>query len=331
MDLRQSQEFAEYLKSQGWTIEHTPGAVNHPGSGRMDSLAPIFIRKIPLTPFSIIKVQRPEKIDFAKINQLAKKYRALAIYLEPKFAVTPGVAAGTLPVWKNQGYHLSKSPYLPTKTIHLDLAQSEKQLLAQMKKDARYSLRKAQRSCKVVNNSPGVAEQRTKTPRGGGKNNLSTFHHAWKKSVSWQRHVPSQKSLISLKKSFGKNVIFLTASYSDTPVYRSKGGEAKTRSPSPGVGHSILAGTIILLTNTTAYYYYAFTSKKGRKKMAQYHLVWEAIKLVKKRGCQIFDFEGIYDPRFPIKTWQGFSHFKKSFGGKEVEYPGCFTKKRLPF
>jgi lipid II:glycine glycyltransferase (peptidoglycan interpeptide bridge formation enzyme) len=60
-------------------------------------------------------------------------------------------------------------------------------------------------------------------------------------------------------------------------------------------------------------------------------LVWEAIKRAKKMGCRTFDFEGIDDPRFPIRAWRGFSHFKKSFGGKEIDYPGCFKKARSFF
>jgi lipid II:glycine glycyltransferase (peptidoglycan interpeptide bridge formation enzyme) len=48
-------------------------------------------------------------------------------------------------------------------------------------------------------------------------------------------------------------------------------------------------------------------------------------------GCKIFDFEGIYDSRFPIKSWLGFTHFKKQFGGNEIAYPGCYIKFRLPF
>ena len=34
------------------------------------------------------------------------------------------------------------------------------------------------------------------------------------------------------------------------------------------------------------------------------------------RGLKIFDFEGIYDQRFPKlnKGWIGFSNFKKGFG-----------------
>jgi len=247
MDLRQSQEYAKYLKSIGWLVEK----INEDY---------IYIRKIPLTPFSIIKIQRPRKIPFQKIEKIVKKYRAFAIYLEPNFEFRI-----TNHELKKRGYGLSKSPFLPTKTTQLDLIQLEEKILAGMKKDARYELRKAEKE----------AVQLIKVK------DLTKFHRAWKRSVDWRRYVPSLKSLKHLQKK-------------------------------------------------TAYYYYAFSSKEGRRKSAQYLLVWEAIKLAKKRGCKIFDFEGIYDERFPIKAWKGFSHFKKSFGGKIIQYPGCFVKYQLP-
>jgi len=271
-DLRQTANYAQYLQSSGWLVEKTDNTY-------------IFIRKIPLTPFSIIKVQRPEKIPFATISQLAKKHHTLAVYFEPLTTKQTMLAS-------QHGFRLSKSPYLPTKTLTLDLKQSEEKILAQMKKDCRYAIKKAQNSSLQIIE---VAD-------------LEKLHRVWKKSVNWQRYVPSFKNLQRLKKAFGKNALFLQAN--------------------PPAGGSI-AGTVILIAKKTAYYYYAFSSKTGRKVLAQYLLVWQAIKEAKKAGCQIFDFEGIYDKRFSNKSWLGFSHFKKSFGGKEVEYPGCFVNSRL--
>ncbi len=268
MDLRQTKEFAHYLKLIGWQVEEMEGSS-------------IFIRRIPLTPFSIIKVQRPKKIPFAKIEPLAKKHRAFIVYLEPNKKI----------IRKN--YCLSQSPFLPTKTIQLDLSKSEEKILAQMKKDARYSIRKAEKE----------KLQLIKV------NDLKSFHQAWKKTIGWKRWPPSLKSLKKLRKAFDQKAIFLAVKNQE----------------------QIIAGTIILITKKTAYYYYAFTGKEGRKKLAQYLLVWEAIKLAKKKKCKVFDFEGIYDQRFPNQSWRGFSHFKKSFSGKEIEYPGCFIKHRFPF
>lgn len=89
------------------------------------------------------------------------------------------------------------------------------------------------------------------------------------------------------------------------------------------------SGAIFLLADGIAYYWQAFANKEGRKKLYQYKVVWEGILWAKKKGARIFDFEGIYDERFPNKTWLGFTHFKKSFGGYEVEYSGAFVKSRI--
>lgn len=263
MNLRQSKEFAKFLRLSGWLVEKTDNCY-------------VYIRKLPLLPPLIMKVQYPTSpIPFGKIEKLAQKYKPLQIQIQP-LKIESG--------FKKYGYKLSKSAGHVSKTIHLDLTCSEKKIFAQIKKDTHYAIRKAKKErIKIIE-----------------VKNLEQFHQSWKKSVGWRRCVPSLKTLLALKKSFGKNAIFLTG--------------------------NCLAGTVILIAGKTAYYYYAFSSEEGRKKLTQYLLVWQAIKEAKKRGCQIFDFEGIYDERFPKKSWLGFSHFKKSFGGKEVEYPGSFVK-----
>jgi len=266
MDLRQSKEFAQYLKLSGWLVERVDNGY-------------VYIRKLPLLPPLIMKLQYPEPpIPFEKIEKLNKKYKPFQIEIQPLKMESD---------FEKHGYQLKGGGGHVTKTLQINLNQPEKKILTQMKKDARYGLKKAEKE------SFQIIEML----------DLEKFHQIWRKSVGWRRYVPSLKTLTRLKKAFGQKAIFLTANN--------------------------LAGTVILLTHDAAYYYYAFTSKEGRKKFAQYFLVWQAIKLAKKKGCQIFDFEGIVDQRFPNKSWQGFSHFKKSFGGKEIKYPGVLTKSRL--
>jgi lipid II:glycine glycyltransferase (peptidoglycan interpeptide bridge formation enzyme) len=265
MDLRQSKEFAQYMKLSGWLVEKIDGGY-------------LYLRKLPFLPPLIMKFQYPQPpIPFEKIEELAKRYKPLQIEIQPLKKET-GL--------KKFGYHLVGGGGHVSKTLQIDLTTSEKKIFSQMKKDARYGIRKAEKeSLQIIE----VLD-------------LEKFHRTWRKSIGWRKYVPSLKTLTRLKKAFSQKAIFLLA--------------------------NDLAGTVILLTHNTAYYYYAFTSQEGRKKYAQYLLVWQAIKLAKKKGCKIFDFEGVYDQRFPNKSWQGFSHFKKSFGGKEIEYPGCFVKNR---
>jgi len=283
MNLRQSKEFAQYLKLSGWIVKKVG---NHY----------IYLRKLPFLPPLIMKIQYPTPpIPFVQIEKIAKKYKPLQIQIQPLKIESR---------FKKYRYKLSKSAGHVTKTIHLDLTQSEGKILAGMAKDARYGVRKAE----------GIEIEKL---RNG---DIKGFHQAWKRAVGWRQYVPSLKTLTRLKRAFGKKAIFLTGNW-----------KLEISGACCFAIGNCLAGTVILIAGKTAYYYQAFTSKEGRKKFAQYLLVWEAIKKAKKMGCQIFDFEGVYDERFPQKSWRGFSHFKKSFGGEEIEFPGCFLKYCFPF
>ncbi len=273
-DLRQSPQYGEYMRKIGWQVEQLDGCQ-------------IFIKKIPLLG-SFIKIQRPEKIPFSKITQLAKKHRAFCVKIEPK------LKTDHQSLFTNH-YFPDKSPYAPPKTLQIDLTFSEEKILAQMKKDARYSIRKAEK-------------EKIKILRNG---DTRKFRLAWKKYNYRHLWIPSLKWLQALKNSFGKDFFQLTA---------------KNAKNEP-----ILAGIILLRHDKMMYYYYAFSSKEGQRLFVPYLLVWEGIKLAKKQRCQIFDFEGIEDSRYnSTKSWRGFTHFKKSFGGREIEYPGSFRKYRLP-
>lgn len=133
------------------------------------------------------------------------------------------------------------------------------------------------------------------------KDNFEGFYKLWKKAAGIKKlWIPPYKDYLSLIGAFGKNVNCLTVDDQ--------------------------AGALILIYDKTAYYYYAAALPIGKKHYLQYYVVWELMKLAKKLGCKVWDFEGIYDQRWPNKDWKGFSHFKKSFGGEEIEFPGSFTK-----
>ncbi|KKP47629.1 MAG: Methicillin resistance protein [Candidatus Woesebacteria bacterium GW2011_GWA1_33_30] len=269
-DIRQSVNYAKYLKSQGWIIERIKNT-NY------------FIRKLPLIG-SVLKIQRPKNIDFKTTKKLEKKYRVFQTIIEPNLNLNSQKL-------KANNYKLSKNPYLPSKTLHLDLTSP-----FVFKKETRRSIKIGDK-LKIVEYS---------TPK-----EIEKFYKAWKKSVSFNRYVPNLESLINLKKNFLNNHSIFLASHNK--VGNIIGGAIFTRS-----------------SHDFVYYWYGFTNKEGRTSLSQYSLLYSGILWARKQGCKIFDFEGIYDDRFPNKSWLGFTHFKKSFGGSEVLYPGCYTKFRLP-
>lgn len=282
IDIRQSVHYAKYLKSLGWTVERVSGT-NY------------FIKRFPLIG-SVLKIQRPEKIDFKAIDKLCRKYRVFQVVLEPNFGLF-GSFATIHDSIVNHGFKLSKSPYLPTKTLQIDLGQSRETIYRHFKKDARQAIRKGS----------GITIKSYSTPE-----EIKLFREAWKKSVNYKRYVPPSEQLINLRKSFPSNYSTFLASHN---IFgRIIGGVIFTRS-----SHGV------------CYYWQAFTNSEGRTSLSQYSLLYHGILWAKKMGCKKFDFEGIYDPRFPNKSWLGFTHFKKSFGGHEVLYPGCYTMLRFPF
>jgi len=263
VDIRQTQQYANYLQKNGWHIETEKGNF-------------IFIKKLPLIG-SIVKIQRPEFINYKKINELYQKHKIFQIIVEPKNDFDTKILI-------KLGYKKSKSPFLPSKTLKIDLTNSKTTIFDNFKKDAKGFVKKNQK-LKIINSN----------------NNIDQFRKSWKKSIGLKRYIPPINNLKSLQKSFKRNSFFALS---------------KTKN----------SGAIFLIADKTAYYWQAFTNQKGRMNKEQYKVVWEGILWSIKNGAKYFDFEGIYDERFPDKTWLGFTHFKKSFGGEIFQYPGCFIK-----
>ena len=275
-DLRQTSQYASYLEKIDWKIERLGNSF-------------AFIKKVPVIG-NLIKIQRPEKISTSLIKSLIREYKPFQIIIEPKNKSHQSLVVSL-------GYKESKSYFLPSKTIHIDLTRSEKELLAKMHYKTRYNIKKAIRS-------------KLKTKKD---NNIESFAEFWQKCAVKQRgmFISQKKEITEMYKAFRKSSHLILIS--------------------DGTDNTTLAGVLMIQTKNIAYYMFAASTTEGKKLFAPSLAAWEAIKLAKKLKCKIFDFEGIYDERFPLKSWEGFTRFKNSFGGKTIEYPGAFSKLMFPF
>jgi hypothetical protein len=132
-------------------------------------------------------------------------------------------------------------------------------------------------------------------------NAVDQFYEIWKRSAKRKNlWIPPKKDFDSLINCFGKDAFSVTINN--------------------------VCGCLVLLHNKTAYYYYSAALPEAKKLDLPYATVWEGMKEARKRGAKVWDFEGIYDERWPNKGWKGFTHFKKSFGGTEVILPGSFSR-----
>ena len=124
-DLRQTPQFAEYIKLLGWNVEKIDKSY-------------VFIRKIPIIG-SVVKLQRPENLSNKVINQLSdigKQYRAFQFSIEPLTIDHKSLIIA-------EGFKLSRSPSLCTKTVQVDLTKSKDKLLSEMHHKTRYNIKKA--------------------------------------------------------------------------------------------------------------------------------------------------------------------------------------------
>ena len=72
------------------------------------------------------------------------------------------------------------------------------------------------------------------------------------------------------------------------------------------------------------------STELGRKLIAPTVCVWEGVLEARRRKLKTFDFDGIDDGSKSLRHWKGFSKFKRSFGGKEIEFVSQFAKWFFP-
>jgi len=87
----------------------------------------------------------------------------------------------------------------------------------------------------------------------------------------------------------------------------------------------VIASNIVVIFGRRATYLHGATSGEYREAMAPHLLQWEQIKYAKSLDCVEYDFWGIVNERTLDrrgKSWEGFTRFKKGFGGQEMNYVG---------
>lgn len=258
--------------------------------------AQIFIRRIPLLGHSVIKIQHQKNpLPYKQIENIAKKHRALFVLIEPE---SQGFDEKPL---KQNGYQKSSMSLTHTATIHIDTSKPEKEILASLSENARRNIKKAQQNnleVKIVSlkNAKDDKEFRSFYNLLSNLTKLKKFY------------VPGYDEFYKKMLAFKDNSILLFA--------------YQKADPNP------IAVVWLGALKDTAVYMNTGITENGYKLLANYLLVWEAIKLAKKLKLKLFDFEGIFDPRFPQhrKSWKNFSEFKKRFHGTLIEHPAPFIK-----
>lgn len=218
------------------------------------------------------------------LRSLAKKEGCGFVRVAPLFFDTPE----TQEAFKKLGYLNAPIHMHPELSWILDISKSEEELLKEMRKTTRHSIKKAEQS--------GVKIEVT--------NNFSYLPKFWriyKETAMRHSFTPfSQKYLSEEFLVFNKvnNALIFSAHYKDKPI----------------------AVAMIIFNQYSAFYHHGASIALNQPINASHLLQWQAILEAKKRGCTKYNFWGIAPDNHPKHPWAGLTLFKKGFGGYGEQY-----------
>ena len=183
-------------------------------------------------------------------------------------------------------------------SIYLSLAQSNEELLKNMKQKTRYNIR--------------LSERKGVTVRVGESKDFENLYHLYVETALRDKFVIREKPYyLNVWNKFYKSGYCepIIAEYDE----------------------KILAAVIIYYFGSKAYYVYGMSSEENRNLMATYLLQWKAIQRAKERGCSIYDLWGAPDEISESDKMWGVYKFKLGFGGELIKTIGAWDFRNKNF
>jgi lipid II:glycine glycyltransferase (peptidoglycan interpeptide bridge formation enzyme) len=260
----------------------------------------VLIRTLKPLPWSMIKILHPKgPLPFTKIDELAQKYNSLLVIIEPHVYKYDEYS------FKENGYRFSKMRYAHTATIKIDLKQSEEELFNSFSENAKRNIKKSLKA--------GIYIKTVDLSKEKNNKKFDMFYKLLLNLSTMKKfYIPPYEEYIKKMTAFKKTSLLLFA--------------YKQGSDEP------LASVWFAHYDNVISYLQTGISQSGYDTFANYLLVWEGLKVAKKLDLEVFDFETIYDPRYPKDHpgWKGYTIFKKKFHGEIIEYPPSWIKMYNP-
>lgn len=174
----------------------------------------------------------------------------------------------------------------PKKTLFIDLSLSLEEIMAGMKPKTRYNINLAKRK------------------------NVK---------VTWSCEGEDLKKFWELNNETAKRNNFNTHCfdhYSNILQTKSVNPENRTEIVYATNDSKPISANLILFFNKTVYYLHGASGSEDRNTMSTYLLHSHVIEKAKKEGCEVYDFWGVDQ-----KKWPGVTRFKEGFGGRKKYYP----------
>lgn len=198
----------------------------------------------------------------------------------------------------------------PSQTLILDITKSEEELLAQMHEKWRYNIRLAERKGVEIKNFQFPPTKPRVLDKVGTIPNFQ-YEAFWNLLEKTSKR---QKIKIHPKEYYHKQLEINSEDFKAHLFVAEYESQA-------------IAANIVVFFGQRATYLHGATSAENREAMAPHLLQWKQIREARRRGCAEYDFWGIVNEHTLDKRkkfWEGFTRFKKGFGGREVNYIGCW-------
>ena len=316
----QTWEWAEVKLKYGWKPDFH---IWRDGEGNVEAVALILqrtLRVFKIGPqIQICYIPRGPLLDWADenlrkrvINDLclyAREHKAIFLKMDPDLVIGNGIPGqkgseeNELGIKvreqiQNEDWHFSPDQIQFRNTVWIDLTLSENDLLMKMKQKTRYNIRLAGRKGVKV--------------RLATEEDFSLLYRMYVDTSIRDGFIIRPKEYYLwvwnkfIKADMAKALI---AEVDDEPV----------------------AGLFLFYLGKKAWYLYGMSTLKHRQKMPNYLLQWEAIKLAKSLGCEVYDLWGAPDYFNENDHMWGVFRFKIGLGGRVVRTIGAWDYTSLPF
>ena len=233
-----------------------------------------------------------------EINAIARREKCAFARMRPQLPMT----AESLKLLEGLGLRKSPMHLAAEHTVMINLDLSKEELMAKMRRQTRYEVRRADKlGIKVAkSNSEAIFKE---------------FCRVQGKTARRQGFVPpSLRVLMAEREAFSDDIMIYKATTGEASIE-----QAPDKTPSTEEGEAIAYGMIIR-GGKEADYYEAASTELNRKLPGAYALLWQAILDAKKAGYARFNLWGIAPAGQPHHRYAGVTTFKTGFPGEIVEF-----------
>lgn len=219
----------------------------------------------------------------AQLKLVAKKHKCVFVRFRPQLlASDTSISKLNVPGVVEASMHLHAEH-----TNMLNVLPTEEELLAGMRRQTRYEVRRAEKRGVVIESSaPSVKD-------------IELFYQIQQETAKRHGFVQSKIELFQgMRQSFGDNLQLYTAKKDD----------------------KLLNLALVIHHRQESDYFEAASTPEARKEPGAYGIVWQAIKDAKVKGSSRLNLWGIAYSDNPNHRYAGVTTFKRGFGGEDVEY-----------